>query len=133
MSATAPPRGRGAARALIVVAQLQAILVWAQALLAGLFMSGEGAWRSWHSINGLLLLVLGLAVLVLALIVRARGGPGWPALVGALLLTSLLVQFFSGFAGLVALHIPLGVAIFGFAIGLRINARTLTAIPQPTS
>ena len=39
---------------------------------------------------------------------------------------ALLIQFFSGFAGVVALHVPLGVAIFGFAIGLRINANSIT-------
>jgi hypothetical protein len=125
MASMTPHRSR-AASALIVAAQVQAVLVFAQALFAGLFLSGAGTWLAWHRFNGLAVVVLGLVTLVLAGIVRAKGGPTWPVLAAAGIAVALLIQFFSGFAGVVALHVPLGVAIFGFAIGLRINANSIT-------
>jgi hypothetical protein len=132
MSTTAPRRSR-AGLALVVTAQVQAVLVFAQALFAGLFLSGQGTWLAWHRLNGLAVVALGLVTLVLAGIVRARGGPVWPVLATAGIAAALIVQFFSGFAGAVALHVPLGVAIFGVAIALRINASALTApSPSPT-
>src|SRR3954468_4424659 len=124
MSATTPRRSR-AASALVVAAQVQAVLVFAQAVFAGLFLSGAWSWMPGHRYSGLAVVVLGLVTLVLAGIVRAEGGPAWPVLAAAWIAVALFVQVFSGFAGVVALHVPLGVAIFGFAIGLRINANSI--------
>jgi hypothetical protein len=72
-------------RASQVTLRLLAMLVFAQAVFAGLFLDGKPAWRDWHAINGMLVHVpLGVAILGLvgALLARtrdlARGVPGLP-------------------------------------------------------
>jgi hypothetical protein len=62
-----------------VVLWLLAVAVFAQAVLAGLFLDGGDSWRDWHAINGMLVLpLLALAQVVLAVLVwRGGHGPGW--------------------------------------------------------
>jgi hypothetical protein len=48
----------GTARALHVALWLLAVLVFAQAVFAGLFLDGNAAWRDWHATNGMLLLAI---------------------------------------------------------------------------
>jgi hypothetical protein len=118
-------------RAMQVVLRLLAVAVFAQAVLAGLFLDGGDGWRGWHTVNGMLVLPL-LALLQVALAVRVwrRGpGPGRLALASGGLLLAILVQSALGESGQVAVHVPLGVAILGLVGTLLARVRTLTRPP----
>jgi hypothetical protein len=123
--------GSGAARVMPVVLWLLAVAVFAQAVLAGLFLDGETVWRDWHAVNGMLVLpLLALSQVVLAVLVWRRGrGPGWLAAASLGLLVALLVQSLLGMTGQVAVHVPLGVAISGLTGTLLVRTRALTRPP----
>jgi heme A synthase len=104
------------------------VAVFAQAVFAGLFLDGGDAWRGWHATNGMLVLpLLALVQVVLAVLVWRRGrGPGWLTVASVGLLVALLVQNVMGMTSQVAVHVPLGLAIFGLIGTLLARARTLT-------
>lgn len=98
---------------------LTAILMFAQAVSAGLFMDGRssafGVHREMATVAGVAL----IAGIVAAVLVRWFGrAPRWPiaATIGLLMLMSL--QAFAGFRSLVALHVPLGVIVILLSIAL---------------
>ena len=124
------------ARAMSLVLWLLAVSVFAQAISAGLFLDGHGAWRDWHAANGMVLLpLLALVQVVLAVLVWRPGrGPGWPAIAGVGLLVAVVLQNVMGQAGLLAVHVPLGVAIVGLVGTLLGRTRNLTRpATHPTS
>jgi hypothetical protein len=120
-----PPRS---VRAMRLVLGLLAVAVFAQAVLAGLFLDGGDAWRAWHAFNGMLVLpLLALVQVGLAVLGWRRGhGPGWLAVASVGLLVALLVQSVLGMTSQVAVHVPLGVAIFGLVGTLLVRTRALT-------
>jgi uncharacterized membrane protein YoaK (UPF0700 family) len=129
-------RQPGIGRAIRVVVWLLAAAVFAQAVLAGLFLDGGDAWRAWHAVNGVLVLpLLALIQVVLAVLVWRRGrGPGWLTVASVGLLVALLVQNVMGMTSQVAVHVPLGVAIVGLIGTLLARARTMSRpVTQPTS
>jgi hypothetical protein len=83
----------------------------------------------------LLLPLLALIQVVLAVLVWRRcHGPGWLAIASVGLLLALLVQNLLGQTSQLAVHLPLGVAIFGLVGTLLVRARTLTRpATHPTS
>jgi len=97
-------------RAMRLVLWLLAVAVFAQAVLAGLFLDGGDAWRGWHALNGMLVLPLPALVQVgLAVLVWRRGrGPGWLALASVGLLVALIVQSMLGMTSQMAIHVPRG-------------------------
>jgi cytochrome bd-type quinol oxidase subunit 2 len=107
---------------------LLAVAAFAQAVFAGLFLDGEAAWRDWHAINGMLVLpLLALLQVVMAVLVWRRGrGPGWLTVASVGLLLAVLVQNVMGMTSQVAVHVPLGLAIFGLAGALLVRTRALT-------
>jgi len=119
-------------RAMPVVLGLLAVAVFAQAVLAGLFLDGGDTWRGWHALNGMLVLpLLALIQVVLAVLVWRRGhGPGWLAIASVGLLVALLVQNVLGMTSQVAAHVPLGVAILGLVGALLVRTWALTR-PAP--
>ena len=121
-----PPPGM--ARAMPVVLWLLAVAVFAQAVLAGLFLDGGDAWRGWHAVNGMLVLpLLALIQVGLAVLLWRRGhAPGWLAVASLGLLLALLAQSLLGMTSQVAVHVPLGVAIFALAGTLLVRTRALT-------
>jgi cytochrome bd-type quinol oxidase subunit 2 len=127
-------RHNGTVRAMRVLLWLLAAAVFAQAVFAGLFLDGATAWRGWHAINGMLVLpLLALVQVVLAVLVwRRDGGPGWLPIASLGLLLALLVQSVLGQASQVAVHVPLGLAIFGLIGTLLTRARTLTGPMEGT-
>jgi hypothetical protein len=128
MPSTARPTGSrpGIAAALHLVLRLLALLVFAQAVFAGLFLDGHTAWRQWHAVNGMLVIpLLALGALVLAVVQWRSGGPGWVALAGLALLLAIVVQSAMGQSGQVAVHVPLGVAILGLVGALLGRTRNL--------
>ena len=107
-----------------------AILMFGQAVLAGLFMGGEpsafGLHREMATVAGVALMVS----IVAAILARRLGRvPSWPiwATVALLALMSLLA--FAGFRSLTALHVPLAVIVILLAAGLAVWAWR----PVPTS
>ena len=123
--ATGMPRP-GTVRVMRVVLWLLTVAVFAQAVLAGLFLDGGDAWRGWHAVNGMLVLpLLALVQVGLAVLVWRRGrAPGWLAVASVGLLVALLVQSALGMTSQVAVHVPLGVAIFGLTGTLLVRARS---------
>jgi hypothetical protein len=124
-------RRPGMVRAMPIVLGLLAVAVFAQAVLAGLFLDGGDAWRGWHALNGMVVLpLLALIQVVLAVLVWRRGdGPGWLAVASVGLLVALLAQSVVGMTSQVAAHVPLGVAIFGLTGTLLVRSRALTRPP----
>ncbi len=89
VQSTARPTGSrpGIAVALHRVLRLLALLVFAQAVFAGLFLDGNAAWRQWHAVNGMLLIpLLALLAVGLAVLLWRSGGPDWTALASLALL-----------------------------------------------
>lgn len=90
--------------------------VLGQAALAGLFVTGDVDLLTWHRNNGgfthsLLYLQLVAAVLLW----RPGRGPLWPALASAGIVAAETVQVVLGQSRVIALHFPLGMAIFGMS------------------
>jgi hypothetical protein len=121
-------RRPGIVRAMRVMLWLLAAAVFAQAVFAGLLLDGGDAWRDWHATNGMLVLrLLALTQVVLAVLVWRRGrGPGWLAIASVGLLLALQVQSVLGMTSQLALHVPLGMAIFGLVGTLLVRAHTMT-------
>jgi hypothetical protein len=110
---------------------LAALLLFNQAVFAGQFLAGTFGSLLLHRENAT---VAGLAVLAAAvagILVRLAGrGPWWPAL-GCLGLFGLIaLQIALGFARVLAVHVPLGVAIIGLAIMLTVKAWRPAGIPR---
>jgi hypothetical protein len=101
----------GVLRAVSVLVLVQVLL---QAALAGGFITGQVSLLGLHSANGILLfLTSGLLVVVAVLLVRPGRGPWWPIVLTTALWFLIAVQAGIGFARLVGLHIPIGVALMG--------------------
>jgi hypothetical protein len=137
----APLCGRRSAlaRAMSLVLWLVAVSLIAQVIFAGLFLDGHDAWRDWHAANAMVLLpLLALVQAVLAvlavLVWRPGRRPGWPAIASVGLLGAVVLQNVIGQAGLLAVHVPLGVAIVGLVGALLGRTRNLTRpATHPTS
>jgi hypothetical protein len=128
VQSTSHPTGSrpGIAVALHLLLRLLALLVFAQAVFAGLFLDGNAAWRQWHAVNGMLLIpLLALLAVVLAVLLWRSGGPGWIALASLALLLAIVVQNAMGQTSQVAVHVPLGVAILGLIGALLGRTRNL--------
>jgi len=96
-----------------------ALLMFGQAVLAGLFMGGAHSAFAWHremaTVTGIALMI---AIVAAVLATRLGRAPRWliGATVGLLALMSL--QAFAGFRSLAALHVPLGVIVILVAVAL---------------
>lgn len=124
-----PPRFT---RPLRVAVGLNAALVLAQAAFAGQFLGGNQPLLIAHQVNAEIIPLVALAQLVLAVLVWRPGrGPGWPAVASALLLVAVVFQIALGWAGQLALHVPLGVAIFGLTAALLASTRPLAREARP--
>jgi hypothetical protein len=117
------------ARPLRAIVLLHAALVLTQAALAGQFLSGHETWLRVHETNAGIIQLVGLVQLVVAVLVwRPGGGPGWPALASLALLLAEEFQIGFGYARLLALHVPLGVAIFGLTVALLVGTGRLARV-----
>ncbi|MEU4575040.1 hypothetical protein ACBI99_30260 [Nonomuraea sp. ATR24] len=111
------PRTSGYLTAFKAVALLNAAAVLLQAVTAGQLM--EGAGRALHGAGAGAVHLLGLALVVSAVLVWRPGrGPLWPSLVGLAVLLLGLVQSMVGGSGAVAVHVPLGMVLFGLSVWL---------------
>ncbi|MEV6630947.1 hypothetical protein AB0M54_09360 [Actinoplanes sp. NPDC051470] len=100
------------------VSLLVLIQVLLQAALAGGFITGDVSLLGLHSANGtLLFLTAGLLVVGAVLLVRPGRGPWWPIALTSGIWFLITVQAGLGFARMVGLHIPIGVALMGLIGG----------------
>ncbi|MFI6742766.1 hypothetical protein ACIBI9_58575 [Nonomuraea sp. NPDC050451] len=103
------------------VVVLNTLSVLAQAVTAGQLMSGGGVGT--HIMGAVTMHVLGLVQLVSAVLLWRPGrGAGWPALVSLAVLLLGLVQSAVGGKGVVAVHVPLAMALFGLSVWLLVWA-----------
>lgn len=116
-----------------------AALVWgvaagvlAQAILAGLFLSGLAGARLVHTIVGAILPYYALVVAVVAAVMARGGGMPRSRRVAVYVLPFLLwLQEVFGhlpFAWATAVHVPLGVLLFAGAVLLAVSSRTRTPV-----
>jgi hypothetical protein len=125
-------------RALRAVSSVHAALVLIQAAFAGRFLAGDAAGLRLHERNAELILVVALVQLVVALLAWRPGrGPGWPAGASLALLVAEVTQMGFGYEGRLAVHVPLGVVIFGLAVTLALaswrrprSASQAAAVPE---
>ena len=112
-----------------------AVLIFNQAVFAGQFLGGSFGALHTHRENAT---VAGIAVLVTtvaALLVRLLGdGPAWPALASLGLFGLIAAEIMLGFARVLTVHIPLGVAIIALTAMLtRWSWRTTRPPVDPVS
>jgi hypothetical protein len=101
---------------------LFAVLVLAQAVLAALFVTGDVGLLEAHGINaGAVATVAFLQVVAAILVWRPGRGAAWPIWASAALFLLVEAQLAFGYGRLLALHIPMGVALFGGATGLLVG------------
>lgn len=91
---------------------LHAAAAFAQAVLAGRFLSGDFEMLRAHFINSQVVGGLAIAQVVAGILFwRPGGGPGWPALVSAGLLAVEPIQIAAGIKRVIGLHVPLAVLL----------------------
>jgi hypothetical protein len=112
------PRGLGALRVMLWLMLAQ---VFAQAAFAGQILSGNATGRTLHEVNAHLIHLVALIQLVLAIIVWRSTGRGLIALAGLALFMAVELQLGFGYARHLALHVPLGLAIFGLILTLLLT------------
>ncbi|WP_214324576.1 hypothetical protein [Nonomuraea sediminis] len=112
-------KGSGYLTAFKAVTVLNTLAVLVQAVSAGMLLSGGGS--GLHGTGALAVHVLGLIQLVTAVLLWRPGrGPGWPALAALVVLLAGFVQSALGGSGVVLVHVPLGMAIFGLSVWLLV-------------
>ncbi len=90
-----------------------------QAVLASLFITGDVDMLTLHEINSHTNLFLAFLLFLSTILVwRPVRGPVWPVAVTAVLVLAVQTQAGFGYARELALHIPLGVLLFGIAVAL---------------
>jgi hypothetical protein len=103
---------RTARWALRTVITVQTLDLFAQAMLAGHFLNGSYGSLRLHSTNGTIIGIIGIAQMVAALLYwRPGGGAGWPTLASLGLFITEALQIALGHSRVIAVHVPLGVAI----------------------
>lgn len=108
-----------------------AAAVFTEAIFAGAILSGVGWARMAHSANALLLIVSAFAASLVALVTLRRVAHGLKLgltlsmLGSAILLQAVVGKSAAGGANLLWVHVPLGVALVGFAMHAVARARKL--------
>jgi uncharacterized membrane protein YgdD (TMEM256/DUF423 family) len=99
-------------RALRISVALHAVLIGGQVLSSGLLFGGSGIALAAHEHGAQIAQIVCLVVLALALVLRRRGQVPRPVvIVAAILFFGEALQTALGYNHLLAIHVPLGVAI----------------------
>ncbi|MBO0829537.1 MAG: hypothetical protein J2P24_17320 [Streptosporangiales bacterium] len=107
--AQARPRMLGVLRVGVTL-ELAAILL--QAVTAGGLLDHVAAEKTLHGTGALVVNVLGLLMLVGAILVWRPGrGPGWPAIVSAVIFAGGFAQEAFGESRMLSLHVPFGMTL----------------------
>lgn len=121
-----------AAGAFRAVAVLHALMTVAQAVAAGALLQASAAGLVVHqAVGGTLLLVAMLQVPLAVLAWRPGRLSPWPIAVSVALVTAEIAQVALGYVGVLAVHVPLGVAIVATAVALAAWAVRARAVIAP--
>jgi hypothetical protein len=105
--------------ALRAIVSLHALAILAQGITAGRYLAGYSGAVLGHQLGARVVVLLCLVqVLIAALFWRRGGGPAWLTFSSAGMVVAEVVQFGTGVGQAWALHIPLGVLLFGGAMRL---------------
>ncbi|GAA4104692.1 hypothetical protein [Actinomadura miaoliensis] len=118
-------RDRDPLRLMRVTVLLQTIVIFAQAVSAGLLLASVPAGRTVHGVMAgavVLAVLLNLGAAVLAW--RPFGGPARMIVKSTPMLVFALVQTALGYAHVRELHVPVGVLMFGASIMLLTQVRS---------
>jgi len=117
-----------------ILSTITAVLVFDQAVFAGQFLAGSFGALHTHRDNATYSGLAALASALAGLVARWRGGgPWWPAVACAGLFALIAAQIAVGFARLLTVHIPLGVAIIALTVAICVRAwRTPQHRPSTT-
>lgn len=97
-----------------IATSMQALTLLAQAMLAGMALAGSSMALRAHMLNGAATVLVSAVQGGFAVILwRSRQLPRWPLIASVVLLAGQLAQMASGRLHLFALHLPLGVGLFG--------------------
>lgn len=106
-------------RTLRVVVVIGTLAVLTQSVLAGQILSHTAGARNVHGLVALVVALISIVQLVLALIAwRRRSASGLVALLCAVVLVAVVGEIFAGATETLAVHVPLGVALFGGSVWL---------------
>jgi hypothetical protein len=98
----------------ILILNVLAMLL--QALFAGRMLGGDDQSANLHEITAKVLVLLTVSQILVAISLRRRRGcPTWVPIASGILVVAEVVEFALGHFHSVALHVPLGLAIFGGA------------------
>ncbi|MER7182384.1 hypothetical protein ABT404_23340 [Streptomyces hyaluromycini] len=129
-----PPVRRWALMLFRTVVTCEAVLALGQAVLAGSFLSGHYAALDLHALNATATGLTAVAQTAAALLLwRPGGGPGWPALASAALFGAEAGQIAMGYGRVLAVHVPLGVAIIACTVLMLVRAWRPAAAWTPPS
>ncbi|MEV5569024.1 hypothetical protein AB0L06_03170 [Spirillospora sp. NPDC052269] len=117
-----------------VAAILQALMVFLQAVFAGRFLSGGYGALSMHSANAVFTTLIGmLAVVAAVLLWKPGGGPARPIIPASIMVVLEIFQMGFGYARLLTVHVPLGVALMvGTVTLVRLAFQAGAADPAPS-
>jgi hypothetical protein len=111
--------GGGLHAALRIGISMQAVAILGQAVTAGQFLDGSSGLKGVHGAGaGIVHLLAVIQVILAVLWWRPARGRDWPAVVSLLLMLAGFAQSAVGGSGNLAVHVPLGVGMFGLAIVL---------------
>ncbi|MBI3678684.1 MAG: hypothetical protein HY243_18895 [Proteobacteria bacterium] len=116
-----------------IVSVLLVVAIFAQAVFAGLMLSGVDWARSAHSLNAALLIAFTFTAGLVCVITLRRIQQGWKlgltllSLAVVVLLQTAVGKMSANGANLMWVHVPLGVALVGFAAQAVAHARKLSA------
>lgn len=100
---------------------LHAAVIFGQAITAGFFLSGHGTARHVHTIDaGVITSFLGWIQIIAIVPLARRRGRRAPIVAAAIIWVCEWAQHATGNAGILAVHIPLGVALFTATSGLLV-------------
>ena len=120
-----------------VVSLVQTILIFDQAVFAGQFLSGNFGALARHGENATYAGLATIGQIVAAVLLRWPGrGPSWPMFGYAGLFGLIGLQIVLGYTRVLALHVPLGVAIITASVAMLVWAwlpgKTAPAAETPT-
>lgn len=133
------PGPRATLRVLRIVAVAHSLVVLAQPMLAGIYLSGQVDALAVHRLNALASVQAACALqLIVAIVYVWRGrGRAWPLLATLGIAAAEELQIAMGFGGEVAIHLPLGVSIISAQILLTVwlfrYAARAVLVPGPDS
>jgi hypothetical protein len=105
---------KGVLSLLRVVLLIHMLAVTAQATLAGMFLSGSGMALLRHEMTARAVVGICLLQIAITVLLRVRGGcPTWMPISSIAVLLAEVLETYSGYRGILVLHVPLALGIFG--------------------